>query len=360
MLQSYISEIGRSAKSYCEHTARTQPTLSDIVVTLVEMGFNVDTLPAYAKRSQRMVITAPPVTNQPVTPKALTAGQNRPHPPHIPSHFPEFPDPHTYIKTPTYREPVSDYQVLREKAASQRRDVERALTRFMAKTGETQSLFKDDVSTFPLIAARPFTIPYLTALLPSELEMQQMEETDSSEQDEQTDTENLPLHISPDDSGAEKENTSVLQQNPSLSGSRNGEESIIDNPYLRPVKKPKIRRKNLVSCMYLFLVAWTLSILQPRDQPAQPSSLFPSLEGELAEPPPAGLQGFLFFLGPSPEPRRKPALYRNVDATLLGELKPLEGRGRWSSRGRAEAVGCESGMILIANSVLRLPIFTGF
>lgn len=49
----------------------------------------------------------------------------------------------------------------------------------------------------PVIAARPFTIPYLTALLPSELEMQQMEETDSSEQDEQTDTENLPLHISP-------------------------------------------------------------------------------------------------------------------------------------------------------------------
>nr|KAF6363757.1 TATA-box binding protein associated factor 8 [Pipistrellus kuhlii] len=233
MLQSYISEIGRSAKSYCEHTARTQPTLSDIVVTLVEMGFNVDTLPAYAKRSQRMVITAPPVTNQPVTPKALTAGQNRPHPPHIPSHFPEFPDPHTYIKTPTYREPVSDYQVLREKAASQRRDVERALTRFMAKTGETQSLFKDDVSTFP-------------PLLPSELEMQQMEETDSSEQEEQTDTENLPLHISTDDSGAEKENTSVLQQN-SLSGSRSGEESLIDNPYLRPVKKPKIRRKKSLS-----------------------------------------------------------------------------------------------------------------
>ncbi|XP_010615913.1 transcription initiation factor TFIID subunit 8 [Fukomys damarensis] len=247
MLQSYISEIGRSAKAYCEHTARTQPTLSDIVVTLVEMGFNVDTLPAYAKRSQRMVITAPPVTNQPVTPKALTAGQNRPHPQHIPSHFPEFPDPHTYIKTPTYREPVSDYQVLREKAASQRRDVERALTRFMAKTGETQSLFKDDVSTFPLIAARPFTIPYLTALLPSELEMQQMEETDSSEQEEQPDTESLALHIGTDESGAEKENTSVLQQNPSLAGSRNGEETGIDNPYLRPVKKPKIRRKKSLS-----------------------------------------------------------------------------------------------------------------
>ncbi|XP_075469776.1 transcription initiation factor TFIID subunit 8 isoform X2 [Ascaphus truei] len=237
MLQSYLSEIGRSAKSYCEHTARTQPTLSDIVVTLIEMGFNIDSLPAYAKRSQRMVITAPPVTNHSVTPKALSAGLNKPHPHHIPSHLPEFPDPHTYIKTPTSREPVGDYQVLREKAASQRRDVERALTRFMAKTGETQSLFKDDISTFPLIAARPMSVPYLNALLPSELELQQVEETDSSEQDDQTDTENLSMNLQ-DDSRAEKENASVL-----LQSSLKGEETLIDNPYLRPVKKPKLRRK---------------------------------------------------------------------------------------------------------------------
>ncbi|XP_078500843.1 transcription initiation factor TFIID subunit 8 isoform X2 [Lissotriton helveticus] len=242
MLQSYLSEIGRSAKSYCEHTARTLPTLSDIVVTLVEMGFNIESLPAYAKRSQRMVITAPPVTNHPVVAKALTAGQNKPHPSHIPCHFPEFPDPHTYIKTPTYREPVSDYQILREKAASQRRDVERALTRFIAKTGETHSLFKDDVSTFPLIAANAFSIPYLNALLPSELEMQQMEETDSSEQDDQTDTENLSLHLHSEDAGIEKEN-SILQQNTSLSASKSIDDNLIDNPYLRPVKKPKLRRK---------------------------------------------------------------------------------------------------------------------
>ncbi|NWT77184.1 TAF8 factor, partial [Prunella himalayana] len=234
-----ISEIGRSAKSYCEHTARTQPTLSDIVVTLVEMGFNVETLPAYAKRSQRMVITA---RMWGASPGLQGAGI----PAFLEDSSLEFlsaasqgaPD-----QLSTYREPVSDYQVLREKAASQRRDVERALTRFMAKTGETQSLFKDDVSTFPLIAARPFTVPYLTALLPSELEMQQMEETDSSEQDEQTDTENLPLHMSTDEAGPEKENSSVLQQSSSLAGSRNGEENVIDNPYLRPVKKPKIRRK---------------------------------------------------------------------------------------------------------------------
>uniref|UniRef100_A0A8C7ME41 Transcription initiation factor TFIID subunit 8 n=1 Tax=Oncorhynchus kisutch TaxID=8019 RepID=A0A8C7ME41_ONCKI len=237
MIQSYISEVGRCAKAYCEHTARITPTLSDAVVTLNEMGFNVDTLPGYAKRSQRMVITAPPVTNAPVIPKALIAGQKRTHPSHIPSHFPEFPDPHTYIKTPTFREPVSDYQVVRERAASQRRDVERALTRFMAKTGETQSLFKDDVTAFPLIAERPSSIPYLSALLPSELELQTLEETDSSEQDDQTDSENTP-----DDPGADKEN-SVLLAGGVVPLVKVSEESMIDNPYLRPVKKPKVRRK---------------------------------------------------------------------------------------------------------------------
>lgn len=58
------------------------------------------------------------------------------------------------------------------------------------------SLLTVSFSLTLVIAARPFTVPYLTALLPSELEMQQMEETDSSEQDDQTDTENLPLHMS--------------------------------------------------------------------------------------------------------------------------------------------------------------------
>ncbi|XP_062314791.1 transcription initiation factor TFIID subunit 8 isoform X2 [Osmerus eperlanus] len=242
MMQSYISEVGRCAKSYCEHTARSIPTLSDAVVSLIEMGFNVDTLPVYAKRSQRMVITAPPVTNPPVVPKALIAGQKRTHPSHIPSHFPEFPDPHTYIKTPTFREPVSDYQVVREKAASQRRDVERALTRFMAKTGETQSLFKDDITAFPLIAAQRSAIPYLSALLPSELELQTLEETDSSEQDDQTDSENTPGNIISDDPGADKEN-SVLPPGGVVPSVKASEENMIDNPYLRPVKKPKVRRK---------------------------------------------------------------------------------------------------------------------
>lgn len=47
----------------------------------------------------------------------------------------------------------------------------------------------------PVIAARPSSIPYLSALLPSELELQSLEETDSSEQDDQTDSENTAGNI---------------------------------------------------------------------------------------------------------------------------------------------------------------------
>ncbi|KAF3860891.1 hypothetical protein F7725_001146 [Dissostichus mawsoni] len=230
------------------------------VETLTEMMqscFNADTLPVYAKRSQRMVITAPPVTNQPVTPRALSAGQKRTHPAYIQGHFPEFPDPHTYIKTPTFREPVSDYQVVREKAASQRRDVERALTRFMAKTGETQSLFKDDITAFPLIAAQPpSSIPYLSALLPSELELQTLEETDSSEQDDQTDSENAAGNINNDDPGADKEN-SMLPPSSVVPSVKATEDSVIDNPYLRPVKKPKSTKLSLHCVVFWLLLLGT-------------------------------------------------------------------------------------------------------
>ena len=48
---------------------------------------------------------------------------------------------------------------------------------------------------FSVIAAQPTTIPYLSALLPSELELQTLEETDSSEQDDQTDSENAAGNI---------------------------------------------------------------------------------------------------------------------------------------------------------------------
>ena len=59
------------------------------------------------------------------------------------------------IFTQTHKQPVSEYQIIREKAASHKREVERALTRFIAKTGQIQSLFKDDTSAFPCKYGKP-------------------------------------------------------------------------------------------------------------------------------------------------------------------------------------------------------------
>lgn len=45
-----------------------------------------------------------------------------------------------------------------------------------------------------------------------------------------------------DDPGAEKEN-SMLPPSGVVPSAKANEENMIDNPYLRPVKKPKVRRK---------------------------------------------------------------------------------------------------------------------
>lgn len=62
----------------------------------------------------------------------------------------------------THRRPVTEYEAIREKVATQKRDIERALTRFIAKTGETHSLFlTEDNSMFPckqIIARTPLML----------------------------------------------------------------------------------------------------------------------------------------------------------------------------------------------------------
>lgn len=45
-----------------------------------------------------------------------------------------------------------------------------------------------------------------------------------------------------DDPGADKEN-SMLPPSGVVSSAKVNEDNVIDNPYLRPVKKPKVRRK---------------------------------------------------------------------------------------------------------------------
>lgn len=175
-----LCQIGESAKSYCELAGRTQPLTADVLLALVNTGIKIDNIPSYGNRSNRTVL--PPLQQQTQSKPThiLQAGVKQSHPPHIPSHLPPLPDPHAYVRTPTHKQPVTEYEAIREKASSQKRDIERALTRFKAKTGKTHSLFlKDDSGMFPFIACTPQFPTYL-ALLPQDQIFDSEDETEES------------------------------------------------------------------------------------------------------------------------------------------------------------------------------------
>ncbi|KAK0052270.1 transcription initiation factor TFIID subunit 8 [Biomphalaria pfeifferi] len=223
MTQAYIWEAGRSASSFAELAGRTHVMPSDVVLALVEMGLDFTAIPNYAKRENKTVFLPPAQTAITATSKILQVGEKKKHPTHIPDHLPSFPDPHTYIKTPCYKQPANEYQLVREKAATQKRDVEVALTRFIAKTGPTHSLFRDDKSAFPLIACKPTPLPYLSALLPMDIE--------ASSQDSSDLVPNQKLHHASNQIGIND-----------IGGSETAADSdTIDNPYLIPAKIAKIK-----------------------------------------------------------------------------------------------------------------------
>uniref|UniRef100_A0A1Q3F9X3 Transcription initiation factor TFIID subunit 8 n=1 Tax=Culex tarsalis TaxID=7177 RepID=A0A1Q3F9X3_CULTA len=169
MLQSFMVELGQSSRNYCELAGRTQPVIGDIVISLINMGITIKGLEAYGKRESRRILPPPQQAQAQKQLGILQAGQKHSHPSHIPNHLPTLPDPHAYIRTPTYKQPVTEYEAIREKAASQKRDVEKALTKFLAKTSDVHSLFDNEESPmFPLIACKPSFPPYLQALNPTD------------------------------------------------------------------------------------------------------------------------------------------------------------------------------------------------
>jgi len=175
MATALLNEIGRSGKGYCELACRAQPMGADVVLALTEMGLmkgmdgsrgpnaGIKGLREYAMRAGRKSLGTPQsaVASKPAsmlhTGDRRKDGRGKAGAAVIPDFLPEFPDSHSYIRTPTHRQPEHDYESVREKAATQKRDVERALTRFMAKTcGRTHSLFNtDDTNLYPLISCDP-------------------------------------------------------------------------------------------------------------------------------------------------------------------------------------------------------------
>ncbi|GAB1610924.1 transcription initiation factor TFIID subunit 8-like [Argonauta hians] len=268
MMQSFLCEIGRSSQSYSELSGRTTPMLSDVVMSLIEMGTKIDQIPIYAKKPNKNVFIPPTHKHVPPLPGILETGERKQHPSYIPDYFPPFPGPHSYIRTPTYRDPVTDYQLVREKVASQKRDIERALTRFIANTGKTQKLFNDDTGAFPLIAVKPILMPYLNALLPKDQDLDAqlpvqnqwaniMQRYNEEGSKEETAAGGVPSN--PATTGGGSSSTSgggggggggggydvsvVEKYGDYTQPNVDADNEAIDNPYLRPVKPPRKKRR---------------------------------------------------------------------------------------------------------------------
>lgn len=161
--------MGNSSRRYAEVAGRLEPLGADVMMALIDMGLfkNASSLLAYAKRSNRAVLPSPAPSVQPRQTSNLQAGTRLPHPPYMPSYMPAFPDPHAYIRTPvrtqvlyqctthiyisaiwqyiiyfqTHKQPVTEYEAIREKSAIQKHELEKSLIKFLIKTGPTESLF---------------------------------------------------------------------------------------------------------------------------------------------------------------------------------------------------------------------------
>ncbi|KAG7190045.1 hypothetical protein KM043_006193 [Ampulex compressa] len=232
MLQSFLVEVGESARNYCELSGRTEPLIADIILALINMGIKLDNIETYSRRPNRTVLPPLPQQIQAKQLNILQAGVKQGHPAHIPNYLPPFPDPHAYIRTPTHKQPVTEYEAIREKAATQKRDIERALTRFIAKTGDTHSLFlTEDNSMFPLIACKPQFPSYLSALLPQD----QIFEADQDFQFEPSPVKKKKEQKTEETEEGIKVQNGDVEQN----GEVTTQQDAIDNPYLRPGKIPK-------------------------------------------------------------------------------------------------------------------------
>lgn len=241
MLQSFVVELGRSAQALAELCGRTEPLFVDVFIGLIEMGMDASQLYQFGRRGCSVVLPTPALQPKQMPPKILQAGERRSLAHYIPEHFPPFPDAHSYIRTPTYKQPITEYEAIREKASSQKRDVERALTRFKAKICETDPdhcLFPNEHTShvFPLISLNVKDQSYLTALLPFDQIFEDAEDSKhDSKSNKRAKMNGSTNELDTTDNLKDLDDESAMNGDTSINRS-DLDPDMIENPFLRPTK----------------------------------------------------------------------------------------------------------------------------
>ena len=160
LAKDMILKIGRQASTFAHHAGRATPSFYDVQCSICECGIDVKNI--HLTRTLPRVPSV--VTKLPEKPPTiLKITKPLPQPAYIPDHLNhEFPQPHTYIKTPTYSMPVSSYSSLREARARQRNEVLNSLSKQVVNSCTSIQLIpgRDDCAW-----ANPETIDSLDYLI---------------------------------------------------------------------------------------------------------------------------------------------------------------------------------------------------
>ena len=145
----YLRDLGKAASFYARLAGRTECNVFDVIQGLEDLGSSrgfsgasevshcltgsgtVREIVEYVESAEEIPFAQPvphfPVMrNRTMTPSFMQMGET-PVFKHIPPWLPAFPDPHTYIHTPTWNERATDPRADKIELARQRRKAERSL-----------------------------------------------------------------------------------------------------------------------------------------------------------------------------------------------------------------------------------------
>lgn len=240
IVQAYINELTRSCRKFCEHGHRTTPDLTDVKMALAEVGLSAHGLNLYKQRVKSQVQRAPNLSKPPVEHKTLKSGlPNVDQPSYIPNYLPGYPDMQSFVRTPTLREPIQQYDVVRERIATQRKATENSLVKFLSKTNPADVfIFEDiDADKFPCASIVTEPTSYLKALnYKVDIASSVDDSLDEKSDDEGNSTENDAFSSSP---SKMTEDEVDVKPPPTSTSTINTNAS---NPYSKPAKRIRYKK----------------------------------------------------------------------------------------------------------------------
>lgn len=238
LLQAYITELTRSCRKFCEHGHRTTPDLTDVKMALAEVGLSAHGLNLYSQRVKSQPVKKLNPSKVLAEHKTLKSGlPNVNQPSYIPNYMPGYPDIQAFIRTPTLREPVHQYDIVRERIATQRKATENSLVKFVANTNPADVLIFDEIDTskFPCTNTEIERCSYLKALLYKVERGRDTTEDEQADKSDEETTESEELGMSP----IKKE---VVEGSDNSQTPSTDLPPVTENPYCKPAKRVRYKR----------------------------------------------------------------------------------------------------------------------